>query len=51
MIWVLGKFNLADPGTKPDSHLAQTLNLLFESGTLPIDFTEAVTKSSDLPTV
>ena len=48
MIWVPGKIYLADPGTKPDIHLTQTLNLLFESGTSPIDFTEAVTKYSDL---
>ena len=26
MIWVPGKINLADPGTKPDSLLTQTLN-------------------------
>ena len=37
MIWVPGKINLADPSTKPNSHLTKTLNLLFESGTLPID--------------
>ena len=48
MIWVPNKINLADPGTKTDSHITQTLNLLFETGTVPIDFKEAVIKSSDL---
>ena len=50
IIWVPGKINLADPGTKPDSHLTQTLNLLFETSTLPIDFKEVVIKSSGLST-
>ena len=50
MIWVPGKANLADPGTKPDSNLTQTLRILFESGCLPINFTDAIIQSSNLST-
>ena len=35
-----GKLNLADPGTKPDSHLISALNLLLVSGKLPHSFPE-----------
>ena len=47
MIWVPGKINLADPGTKPDSQLTQTLQVLLESGCLPINFSDAIIQSSN----
>lgn len=47
MFWLPGSINIADPGTKPNSPLAQTLSLLLSSGELPIDFTEALSNSSD----
>ena len=50
MIWVPGKINLADPGTKPDSQLTQALHLLLESGFLPIDFNDSIIQSSKLST-
>ena len=50
MIWVPGKINLAYPGAKPDRRLTQTLNLLFESGSQPINFEDSIIKSSDLST-
>ena len=50
MVRVAGKTNLADPGTKPDSNLTQTQQILFESGCLPINFTDAIIQSSNLST-
>lgn len=47
MFWIPGAINMADPGTKPNSPLAQTLSLLLSSGELPIDFEEALSKKSD----
>ncbi len=47
MIWVPGKINLADPGTKTDSPLTDLLQLMLVSGSIPVKFTEAVVQSSD----
>ncbi len=47
MIWIRGNSNLADPGTKPNCQLTDTLQLLVASGKLPIDFNEAVIQPSD----
>lgn len=47
IIQVPGSINLADPGTKTDSNLAQTLQILLVSEYIPIDFSEAVFQSSD----
>ena len=38
--WVPGRLNLLDPGTKHDSPLTQSLQLLMFSGKLPFDFPE-----------
>ena len=46
MIWIPGKIKPVDVGTKQDSSLTQNVQILFESGTLPIDFSEAVIQSS-----
>ena len=50
MMWLPRKINLADPDAKPDSQLIQTLQLLFKSGCLPIDFNESATQHSNLST-
>ena len=50
MNWVPGKVNLADPGTDPDSNLAQTLQVLLESGCLFINCTDVINQSSKLST-
>ena len=47
MIRVPGN-NLSDHGTKPDGQLTQTLNLLFESGSLSKNFEDAMIETSDL---
>jgi len=47
MFWIPGKINIADPGTKPNSPLAHTLSILLGTGQLPIDFADALSKSSD----
>ena len=38
MIWISGKINTADMSAKQDSSLTRTVRILFESGTLRIDF-------------
>ena len=50
VIWVPGKFNLADDGTKTNSQLNQKVRILFESGCIPINYFEAIHQSSDLRT-
>ena len=50
MIWIPGKINPADVGTKQLCSLTQTVQILFESCTLPINFSEAVIQSSALST-
>lgn len=50
MTWVPGKISLADPRAEHGIDLTQTLQLLFESGCLPIDFNESITQISDLCT-
>ena len=47
MIWIPGNFNLADPGTKTDSNLSQSLQLLLATGQISFDFNEAIFQSSD----
>ena len=42
MIYVLGNSNLADSGTKANSPLTQTLQLIQVSGIIPIDFADAI---------
>ena len=46
MIWIPGSINLADPGTKTDSNLTLSLQLLLASSAIPIDYKAAV-QSSD----
>lgn len=46
MIWVPGKTNLADPGTKPNSPLDQALQLMLFTGEIPISFEDAISRSS-----
>ena len=45
--WVPGRLNLADPGTKLDSPLTQSLQLLMFSGKLPFDFLELEASNSE----
>lgn len=47
MIWIEGKTNLADPGTKPNSPLVSTLQLTMASGELSIEFIKSEERSSD----
>ncbi len=47
MTWIPGNSNVADLGTKPNSQLTDTLQLLLAFAKLPIDFMEAVIQSSD----
>ena len=44
VIWVTEKINLADPGTKLNGPLTETLQLMQVSSSDPIDFTGAVTR-------
>ena len=47
MIWIPGSINLADPGTKSDSNLTQSLQLLLVGGAVPIDYKDTVIQYSD----
>ena len=49
MVWIPGRTNLADPGTKRDSALAEALQILLLTGKIPLDLTEAEVRSSDRP--
>ena len=50
IMWVPGKVNLADPCTKPNSPLTETLQLLLASGKLPLSFPDADVRSSNRST-
>lgn len=45
--WVPGAVNLADPGTKTDSPLCQSLQLLMHSGKIPIDLSRHEARRND----
>lgn len=47
MIWVPGKVNLSDPGTKPNSPLSNALQLMMLSGEIPFNFDEFEVGKSD----
>lgn len=47
LIWLPRKINLADPLTKRDSPLCETLQLMLFDGTIPIDFATAETRASN----
>ncbi len=47
MISLLGTINLADSGTKTDSNLCQSFRLLFNTGSIPFIFEQAIFQSSD----
>ena len=47
IVWVPGKVNLADPGTKRDSALTETLQALMTTGRLLIAFEQMEMKSFD----
>ncbi len=47
MIQIPGNANLADLGTKPNSPLTDTSQLLLFSGKIQIDFNKAVIQYSD----
>ena len=49
MVWIPGRTNLADPGTKRDSALTEALQLLLLTGKIPIDLSESEVRSSDRP--
>ena len=49
VVWIPGKVNLADVGTKPDSPLTTALQHCLASGTLPFDFEKSEARSTDLP--
>ena len=44
MIWVPGSTNIADCGTKPDSPLTNAMQLLLVSGSIPIDYKDAISQ-------
>lgn len=44
--WIPGSVNLADNGTKPDSPLIESLQILLATGLLPFEFSNQATKSS-----
>ena len=46
VVWIPGKSNPADPGTKRDSPLTDVLRLMLYTGVLPIDFTGSQSRSS-----
>lgn len=47
MIWAPGNLNLADPRTKTETNLCQSLQILFATDQVPFDFTNAIVHSSD----
>ena len=47
MIWIPGRVNLTDPGTKTDSPLTQAMIQTMACGKLSIDLSEAEARSSD----
>lgn len=47
MIWFPGKINSADPLTKKDSTMSRTLEMILYSGTIPINFHQALCNRSD----
>ena len=49
MVWVPGRVNLADPGTKRDSQLTDALQLLLFTGRIPLDLSAAESRSTYLP--
>ena len=49
LVWIPGRTNLADPGTKRDSTLSEALQLLLYTGKIPIDLSEAEVRSSNRP--
>ena len=46
VVWIPGKCNPADPGTKRDSALTDVLRLMLYTGKIPIDFTGSQSRSS-----
>lgn len=49
IIWIPGRVNLSDPGTKTDSPLAQALQLTMSSGKLSLDLSESESRCADRP--
>ena len=49
LIWVPGKFNLADPVTKRDTPLQKNLQLTLHSGLISVDFTSCRVNDSKKP--
>lgn len=49
IMWIPGKQNLADPGTKSDSPLTLSLPLMLFNGTLPFSFPNMESCTSDRP--
>lgn len=47
IVWLPGKVNLADPGTKRDSALTDTLMSLLHTGRIPVAFDQLLSKSYD----
>lgn len=47
--WIPGKNNLADPGTKPDSPLTESLCITLAEGRLSVDFNDAESRRYDRP--
>ena len=46
VVWIPGKCNPADPGTKRDSPLTDVLRLMLYTGVIPIEFTGSQSRSS-----
>lgn len=49
LTWVPGRVNLADPGTKPDSHLQNALSVTMADGRLANDLSESESRDADRP--
>lgn len=49
VVWIPGKSNLADPGTKQDSPLSEALKILLSIGKIPIDMSAAEIRSPNSP--
>ena len=49
IVWIPGRVNLADPDTKRDSALCDSLQLLFYTGKIPLDLAEAEVRSTNRP--
>ncbi len=47
MILLAETINLADPGTKAESNLCQSLQILFNTGSIPYNFEQAIFHSFD----